>query len=240
MRVVAGLAALAAAVAALAAGCGGEAPADDAPAPDPASAPAAEAGVDPRDGGLEIAMGEWELTAEAGAIRPGPVTFVIANRGAMPHGFEIENESGPDDAVKVESRLLGPGESVQVELDLAPGVYKLECFVEGHDDLGMEMLLEVRGDAPLRREAAAPADSNAVAVAGFAYEPQELTVAAGETVTWANDDEAGHTVTHEGDAFGSETLARGGTFEHRFDRPGRYRYLCALHPEMRGTVVVTR
>ena len=77
-------------------------------------------------------------------------------------------------------------------------------------------------------------------LAGFAYEPQELTVAAGETVTWTNDDEAGHTVTHEGDAFGSDTLDRGGTFEHRFERPGRYRYLCALHPEMRGTVVVTR
>jgi len=240
MRGAAGLAALAAAVAALAAGCGGEAPADDPPAPAPASAPAAEAGVDPRDRALEIAMGEWELTAETDAIRPGPVTFVIANRGTMPHGFEIENESGPDDAVKVETRTFGPGEIVEVELDLGPGVYKLECLVDGHDDLGMEMLLEVREDAPLRQERAGRADGNAVAIAGFAYEPQELTVAAGESVTWTNDDEAGHTVTHEGDAFGSDTLARGGTFEHRFDRPGRYRYLCALHPEMRGTVVVTR
>ena len=226
----------------LLAGCGGtSAPAEAPPGPAP-SAPASDgaARVDPRDDGLEIAMGEWALTAEADAIRPGTVTFVIANRGAMPHGFEIENETGPDDAVKAETRLLQPGESVELSLHLGPGVYKLECFVNGHDDLGMEMLLEVREDAPLARERAGAAGATGVAIAGFAYEPQELQIAAGETVTWTNEDTAEHTVTHEGDAFASETLARGGTFSQRFDEPGRFRYLCALHPEMRGTVVVTR
>ena len=38
--------------------------------------------VDPRAGGLEIALGEWALTPEALVIRPGRVTFVIRNRGA--------------------------------------------------------------------------------------------------------------------------------------------------------------
>jgi hypothetical protein len=71
----------------------------------------------------------------------------------MPHGFEIEREGvdDSDDREKVETRILQPGERVRVRLDLREGVYKLECNVEGHDDLGMEMLLRVAKDAPLAR-----------------------------------------------------------------------------------------
>ena len=34
-------------------------------------------------------------------------------------------------------------------------------------------------------------------------------------------------------------MATKGTFSHTFDQPGEYRYICALHPGMKGTVVVT-
>src|ERR671914_1911371 len=46
--------------------------------------------IDPRRNGLEVAMGEWAVQLEAKAIRPGPVTVVVANRGTTEHGFEIE------------------------------------------------------------------------------------------------------------------------------------------------------
>ena len=233
-------AALTAVLAALAAGCGGDPPpAGETPAPAGRSAgnePAPAAGTDPREQGLEIALGEWALTAEAKAIRPGPVTFVVTNRGTVPHGFELEGPDG-DERVKHETRVLAAGESVRLEVDLPPGRYKLECLVDGHDDLGMEAPLEVRADAPLAQDAAE--SGTEVAIASFAYAPETITVARGETVTWTNEDPAGHTVTDEGGLFASETLGRGATFRTRFDRPGRHRYACALHPEMRGTVVVT-
>ena len=106
-----------------------------------------------------------------------------------------------------------------------------------HDDLGMEAQLEVRADAPLVQDAAE--SETEVAIANFAYAPETITVARGETVTWTNEDPADHTVTDEGGLFASETLGGGDTFRARFDRPGRHRYVCALHPAMRGTVVVT-
>jgi plastocyanin len=59
-------------------------------------------------------------------------------------------------------------------------------------------------------------------------------------VTWTNEDPAEHTVTEQNNGFTSKTLTQGGRFRIVFDRPGTYRYLCALHPEMRGTVVVRR
>src|SRR3990170_1504415 len=86
------------------------------PTPSPASASDGNAGrEDPREGGLEVALGEWALTLEAQAIRPGRVTFVIVNRGTVPHGFEIEAErrdssgSGSGGGLKAETRVLGPG-----------------------------------------------------------------------------------------------------------------------------------
>jgi len=250
MRRAALVTALAAALAALAAACGGGEP-DRASSPAPSASSGTETGgatttpeggaegADPRDGGFEVALGEWAVTPEAKAIRPGHATFVIVNRGTMPHGFEIEREDVDDDASKVETRILEPGESVEVELDLEAGVYKLECNVEGHDDMGMEMLLEVSPDAPLAAKPAAGKEQKAaVSIEAFAFTPATVEVATGQEVVWKNHDPADHTVTGEDGAFDSGTMRRGGTFRTSFDSPGEYRYICALHPGMKGTVVV--
>ena len=196
------------------------------------------AAADPRDGGFEVALGEWAVTPEATAIRPGRATFVIVNRGTMAHGFEIEREDVEDDGSKVETRVLQPGETVEVELDLEAGVYKLECNVEGHDDMGMETLLEVRRNAPLASAPKPAAAGATVAIEAFAFTPPTLTATVGRSVRWENHDPAEHTVTAEDGSFDSGTMARGATFERTFDSPGEYRYICALHPGMTGRVVV--
>ena len=173
-----------------------------------APSPAAESGSDPRKNGFEVALGEWALTPEADAIRPGRTVFVVTNRGTMPHGFEIEREDG-DDEDKLETRILEPGESVEVELKLSEGVYKLECNVEGHDDMGMEMLLEVSRDAPLEaKPAAASPKSAVVAIEAFAFAPPTITAKVGEEITWENHDPADHTVTGEDGSFDSGTMAK--------------------------------
>jgi plastocyanin len=77
-----------------------------------------------------------------------------------------------------------------------------------------------------------------VAIEDLAYTPETLTVQAGATVTWVWRDGA---VAHDvkGDGFRSEVMAEG-TFRHRFTQPGSYDYLCTLHPNMTGTIEVTR
>jgi plastocyanin len=247
---------LAAAVAALAACGSGEAEqASPTPAAGMETAPAAGSRngnqatqkADPREDGFEVALGEWALTPETDTIRPGRTTFVVTNRGTMPHGFEIEREDGDDssgsrsgDEDKVETRILEPGESVEVELNLAEGVYKLECNVEGHDDMGMEMLLEVSPEAPLAaKQAAAPSKkSEAVTIEAFAFAPPTITAQVGQEITLENHDPADHTVTGEDGSFDSGTMAQGATFKATFDSPGEYRYICELHPGMRGKVMV--
>lgn len=194
-----------------------------------------------RSGPFEIVLGEWAVTPEAEAVAPGPVIFLISNRGTMTHGFEIEDDedhsgSGGGDGFKFETELIEPGESVTVRLSLAPGIYKIECLVDGHDDLGMEGFLEVRRGAGKTRPEQ-HASNNEVAIAGFAFDPPAIEVPAGTEITWTNDDPAEHTVT--GDGFDSDTLAAGDRFSHQFSQPGTYRYRCAIHPEMTAQVTVT-
>jgi plastocyanin len=72
----------------------------------------------------------------------------------------------------------------------------------------------------------------------FAFSPAALTVPVGSTVTWVNDDEEPHTVTSSAGAFASTGLEHEETFSRTFATAGTYRYFCALHPHMTGTVLV--
>jgi len=83
-----------------------------------------------------------------------------------------------------------------------------------------------------------PAVRAEVKIEQFAYEPRSLRVAPGTTVVWTNRDDAPHTVTDENRQFESPPLDSDGGYEHRFDRPGTYRYFCALHPHMTGQITV--
>jgi len=57
-------------------------------------------------------------------------------------------------------------------------------------------------------------------------------------VTWVNHDEEPHTVTSGAGAFSSAGLVHDETFVQTFTKPGTYQYSCAIHPYMKGTLVV--
>ena len=83
----------------------------------------------------------------------------------------------------------------------------------------------------------APAGGGIV-MAGFAFEPGELTVAAGATIPLTNDDDAPHTFTSDEGGFDVE-VEGGGTGEATApSEPGTYDFLCRLHPRMTGPLTV--
>ena len=87
----------------------------------------------------------------------------------------------------------------------------------------------------------------------LAYEPEELEVKAGTTVTWTVSDNIGHTVTTGSFELGGDGLrtsenpdgvidqpigpGKDATFT--FDEPGTYTYYCSIHKGMTGVVEVT-
>lgn len=72
----------------------------------------------------------------------------------------------------------------------------------------------------------------------FTFNPPKITVKAGTTVTWTNEDDIPHTVTASNLTFKSKALDTGDGFSFKFSTPGTYTYFCSLHPHMTGSIVV--
>ena len=87
--------------------------------------------------------------------------------------------------------------------------------------------------------AAAPGPA-AVSIDNFTFSPAPITVAAGTTVTWTNNDDIPHMIVDADNPKTSKSppLDTGDSYSHVFDKPGTYHYFCSLHPHMQGTVVV--
>jgi plastocyanin len=96
-------------------------------------------------------------------------------------------------------------------------------------------------------EPAGAAGGQQVKISHARFMPAEVTIAPGETVTWANEDEDGHSVTADDGSFDShpgcgevaqdKCLQPGGSWSHTFDKAGRYPYHSRTEGQ-KGVVVV--
>ena len=85
-----------------------------------------------------------------------------------------------------------------------------------------------------------PAKPGAVEIAGFAFGPVTSTIKVGDKLTWTNRDGTAHTVNSMGTGpLDSGSIDHGKTFTLTFTKPGTFKYYCAFHPFMHGTVTVT-
>ncbi|MFB6674857.1 plastocyanin/azurin family copper-binding protein [Streptomyces sp. NPDC056390] len=77
-------------------------------------------------------------------------------------------------------------------------------------------------------------------MSGYAFGPRALTITAGDTVTWVNQDSAPHDVktTSGPESVRSPMLDKGGTWSHTFTVAGSYGYVCTVHPGMTAQLVV--
>ena len=86
--------------------------------------------------------------------------------------------------------------------------------------------------------ASAAADEATIHIKNYQFDRSSLTVSAGTTVSWLNDDVDVHTATSRTRAFSSPGLDKNETYGFRFETPGTYAYFCALHPQMTAEIVV--
>jgi plastocyanin len=163
-----------------------------------------------------------ELTVPAGAT----IRFVNADD----ERHRMRSQSGP---AEFDSHNLEPGQSYSMQLT-ATGTY---TYLDERDDDNARYFgrIVVGGT----QSVSAPATTTAsVSMAGRAFSPGTVTIAAGGAVTFRNDDDRAHTVTADAGAFDSGTIAEGGSWKGTFKQAGTFSYLCAIHPEMTGKVVV--
>jgi plastocyanin len=153
------------------------------------------------------------------------------------------------DLEKIVIRSLGWGRRVAVSKQrrrshiLAPAVASLALVASACGGGG--------DDGPAAPAAAADG-SQTVALKLIAFNPERLSVAAGTTVTWKNEDASEHTVTSGtvsqsaggvttavDKQFESGSLKQNAVFSFTFTAPGTYSYFCQIHPAtMRGEITV--
>jgi amicyanin len=78
--------------------------------------------------------------------------------------------------------------------------------------------------------------SATVNIQGFAYQPPEVTIQKGGTVTWTNQDGVTHDVKFQDSE--SPDMEKGESYSKTFNKSGTFDYICNIHPSMKGKVVV--
>lgn len=78
--------------------------------------------------------------------------------------------------------------------------------------------------------------THTVRITDFTFEPANLTINAGDSVIWINEDDAPHTAT--GGGFDTGTLNKGEQKGFRFTTAGSINYRCDIHPAMRASLTI--
>ncbi|MFQ3183688.1 MAG: plastocyanin [Alteromonas macleodii] len=91
---------------------------------------------------------------------------------------------------------------------------------------------------PILAATAAQAQTNhTVTIKNFAFSPSNLTIDAGDTVTWINNDRAAHSAWEDGtSAFDTGLIRPGASSSLTFPNSGTFSYRCRPHGNMRASI----
>jgi len=115
----------------------GPTPAAEAPAATPAPAGEAKPAAPAGEQEVKITMTEFKFEPQTVEVKAGKVKFELVNAGAVEHSFVI---------VGTDRRLesVPPGQSGELEVELKPGTYQIDCDIPGHKEAGMVMTVVVK------------------------------------------------------------------------------------------------
>jgi plastocyanin len=84
-----------------------------------------------------------------------------------------------------------------------------------------------------------PASDVTVKIDNRSFDPDNVSIATGATVTWTNNDDVPHAVASDDNKmFKSKNLHADDHFSFTFTIPGMFNYHCAIHPQMTAKIVV--
>ena len=78
-----------------------------------------------------------------------------------------------------------------------------------------------------------------VQISDFTFKPETINIKPGTTVNWVNTDKAPHTITSDDGSWDSGKINNSAEYSHTFDKAGTFKYHCAFHSSMTGSVIVS-
>jgi len=177
--------------------------------------------------------------------RLGAVGTVVGGPGATQQAATVQDQL--DRVVALALDLIG-GQAVQ---EMTPGAEEIVTLARQADVDGVFAIESAARDAGVVQApslaAAAQSTGEPLSVTihedRYQFIPSQLTIPAGTTVIWVNDEQAKHTVTADDGSFDSGDLELGASYTYTFTKPGTYKYFCRYHGDvggigMAGTVIV--
>ena len=80
--------------------------------------------------------------------------------------------------------------------------------------------------------------THTVTIEGTRFQPETLTVKAGDTIVWVNKDLFPHSATASNSTFNSQVIAAGASWRYIARKKGEFAYTCIFHPTMKAALVV--
>ena len=124
---------------------------------------------------------------------------------------------------------------------LVAGLFVLSLVVAacGGDDDGGDTTgtTGATGATGATNETGSTGGGTSITIAGFAFDPNTITVSGPTEVTITNDDDITHTFTLDDDSV-DETIDAGATATVTVDVSQTTGFHCTIHPQMTGTVEV--
>jgi plastocyanin len=80
--------------------------------------------------------------------------------------------------------------------------------------------------------------THTVTMEGMRFQPEVLTVAAGDTIVWVNQDIVPHTATSDAGRFDSKDIRGGQSWRYTARNKGEFPYVCTFHPPMKALLRV--
>jgi plastocyanin len=99
-------------------------------------------------------------------------------------------------------------------------------------------LASLKGTVPRQVAAAPPPGPGVVSIANYQFVPNQVTVAAGQSITWVNSDTSLHQLVITGKAQKTPILLTGQSAQLTITEPGVYEYVDGLHPSVKGKIEV--
>lgn len=84
------------------------------------------------------------------------------------------------------------------------------------------------------------AKTHEITIKSSRFSPASLTIKAGDTVIWTNEDDKDHTVNADDKSFKSDNLSLDESYEFVFKKTGTFKYGCRYHPREKGTITVEK
>src|SRR2546428_4165809 len=86
---------------------------------------------------VQVTEQEFKITLASTEVKAGKITFDSKNVGKIQHDLAIVGRNE-------RTKLISPGASAQLTVDLKPGTYELYCTVAGNKAARMDVKIQVR------------------------------------------------------------------------------------------------